>query len=177
MLFLSYAIDTDAALPAVFSIFTRALPFGALVPAVGVDLAERRLPTPWLRAAAAGAVVHPLLLLAVADGAVALLAVLGAALGAATCCAVLRLAGTLSGIGRGDLRLGAVLGLGAGFPAAIFALAAATVACGAFMVIRRRRVAAFGPFLAGGYAAAAGYAAAVGAVGAGLCPGQGVLHG
>ncbi len=158
MIFLSYVLDMDAGLPVLLSIFTRSLPFGALVPAVGVDVAERRLPTPWLRAAAGAAVVHPLLLLAVANGAVALLAALGAAmgaaLGAATCYAVLRLAGALSGIGRGDLRLGTVLGLGTGFPSAFFALAAATAACGVFMAARRRRVTAFGPFLVGAYAAA-----------------------
>ncbi|MFW5785765.1 MAG: hypothetical protein ACOCYC_00855 [bacterium] len=169
MIFLSYALDAcfsrqSTLWPVALSAVLRFLPLGALLPAVGVDAADHRLPTPWLRAAAVAALLHPLLAMVVGDPSVAL----SSALGAAACFAVLRLAAVLSGMGRGDLRLGSVVGLAAGFPLGVFALASATAACGAFMLVRRRRATAFGPFLVGGHVAA---------VAAGVLRCRGLLHG
>jgi prepilin signal peptidase PulO-like enzyme (type II secretory pathway) len=145
-------------------------PLGALIPAVHVDAADLRLPLPWVLAAAAAAVAGAVGAATKLDAAWGLSAAavslpdrLAAAGGVA---AVLGLSGRISqrrvrgglgrALGRGDLRLGAVIGLALGVRLAYLALAAACLAgfavVGGCSALRApTRPVPFGPALLFGY--------------------------
>jgi prepilin signal peptidase PulO-like enzyme (type II secretory pathway) len=165
--------DTFTALPTFIATIA---PLGALIPAVHVDAAELRLPLPWVVAAAAAAVAGAVAVGGAVTGAATNLDAAGGLSAAAVSLpdrlaaaggvvAVLGLAGRISrpgvsgGLGRGDLRLGAVIGLALGVRFAYLALAASCIAASCMVAVSRvartpaRRV-PFGPALVFGYGVA-----------------------
>ena len=149
----------------VLSVLSIALVPAALIPAVEVDIQARRLPRGWLRLAGllvlpapAGTPLFPR-----RPGGSCLDSIASAVAGAVCAVAVLELSRRLvpGGLGRGDIRMAAVMGLSLGFPAIYRALGAAVLLCALVLVPRpgrqRRRDTAFGPFLLTGHALVAAW--------------------
>jgi len=146
------------------SLLSIALVPAALIPAVEVDVQDRRLPRSWIRLAALLVLLAPAgtPILPGGPGRGCVDSIASAAVGAACALAVLELSRRLvpAGLGPGDIRMAAVMGLSLGFPGIYPALVAAVLLCALFFVLRpvrhRRRATPFGPFLLTGHSLVAG---------------------
>lgn len=148
----------------VLSVLSIALVPAALIPAVEVDVQDRRLPAAWILCAGLSVLLAPggTPLIAGIYGESSVGGAASAVIGAAWVVAVLIVARRLvpAGLGGGDINMAAVMGLSLGLPGIYYALAAAVLLCAPSLVLRpggqRRRDTAFGPFLLAGHAVAAG---------------------